>query len=112
MLTEKPVLIDSITAAADLDNKHRFVGLDGDVCGAAAAAIGVLNETTKSGQQAPVVVLGIAITEAGAAVTAGDAVESDASGRAITLAAGVQNGRALDAAAQAGDLIRVIVHGA
>lgn len=44
---------------------------------------------------------------AGAAVAAGAQVQSDASGRAITLAAGVSAGIALNAAAALGDTIAV-----
>jgi hypothetical protein len=40
-------------------------------------------------------------------VAQGAGVESDASGRAITLAAGVQAGRAVDAATAAGQIIRI-----
>ena len=38
----------------------------------------------------------------------GAQVQSDANGRAITLAAGVASGRARDAAAAAGDIIRIL----
>lgn len=48
------------------------------------------------------------LVEAGGAVAVGAQVQSDATGRAITLAAGVAAGRARDAAAAAGDLIRVL----
>ena len=41
-------------------------------------------------------------------IAAGAVVQSDASGRAITLAAGVASGRARDAAAAAGDIIRIL----
>lgn len=52
--------------------------------------------------------MGVILVEAGAAIAAGAEVESDANGKAITKAAGVANGIAWDAAAAAGDLIRVI----
>jgi hypothetical protein len=50
---------------------------------------------------------GIARVVAGGAVTAGTGVESDAQGRAVTLASGVDLGTAMTAAAQAGDIIEV-----
>lgn len=49
----------------------------------------------------------VARVEAGAAVAVGAEVESDASGRGVTFSAGVKLGRALTAAAQAGDIIEV-----
>ena len=51
--------------------------------------------------------------EAGAAIAINAVVASDASGRAITAVSGVGNvqlGKALDAAAGAGEIIRVLVH--
>lgn len=135
MKTAKPILIDSIAAAADVV-KNRFAGLDGNYCGANARALGVFDADTKAGQQAPVMVLGIALVESGAAVTAGANVASDASGKAVaaaalsvsvpaggtavtstaaqptlTVAGGylpqAVNGVALDAASGAGEFIRV-----
>ena len=60
------------------------------------------------GEQAPVNTHGILLVEAGAAIAAGAEVESDANGKAITKAAGISNGFALDAAAAAGDVIRIV----
>lgn len=106
--THQPILTASITATADLDHKHRFVGFNGAYAAAGARAFGTLEVETDAGQQAPVNVLGIVLVEAGAAIAAGAAVQSDASGRAITLAAGIENGVTLDAAAAAGDIIRIV----
>lgn len=83
MLTEKVVLTHSITAAADLDNALRFVGLDGNYCGAGERAAGVLAVSTKQGQQAPVKMSGLLLVEAGGEITAGKRVVSDALGRAV-----------------------------
>lgn len=47
----------------------------------------------------------LAVLEAGAVVAQGAELQSDASGRAITLAAGQRLGRALEAAAGAGSVI-------
>lgn len=55
---------------------------------------------------------GIAKVEAGAAVSRGDQVTSDASGRAVTAATGNNvAGKALQAAGAAGDIIEVYLHG-
>jgi hypothetical protein len=53
---------------------------------------------------------GVPRVVAGAAVAAGAQVQSDATGRAITLAGGVSLGVAATVAAQAGDVIEVIRH--
>ena len=110
MRTEQPTLITSISAAADLSaSKSLFIGFDGDLCAAAAKALGVLNANTDILEQAPVCVSGIALVLSGAAISAGAAVEADANSKAITLAAGISNGYALDAASEADELIRVLL---
>ncbi|MGS5089066.1 capsid cement protein [Hydrogenophaga sp. A37] len=96
----------SVLAAAAL-TKQRFVTAAGAVPAAGAYCPGVANANYDAGEQAGLDTHGIIVVEAGAAVTAGDAVQCDASGRAITLAAGASLARALDAATAAGDLIRV-----
>lgn len=107
-MTEQPILITTIELTAAL-TKNLFVGFDGALCGAAAKALGVLNADTDLGEQAPVTAKGIALVYSGAAVAIGDQVESNAAGKAITLAAGVENGYALDAATGADELIRVLL---
>jgi hypothetical protein len=107
MLTHNPTLVISMTAAADL-TRNRFIGADGDVCAAGALSPGICEYAAAAGEQACVNARGLIIVEAGAAITAGAEVESDALGRAITLDTGKSNGQALDSAAVAGDLIRVL----
>lgn len=51
--TYTPILIDSVLAAADLQQK-RFVGFDGNCCTAGAKALGVVDVTTEKGQYVPV----------------------------------------------------------
>jgi len=97
----------SITAAAAL-TKLRFVGFDGNVCGAGAKALGVADADTASASQVPVNFSGILLVEAGAAINAGVDVDSDASGKAVTHVAGVVNGHTLDAATASGDIIRIL----
>jgi hypothetical protein len=135
MKTEVPGITVSIPAAADLV-KNRFIGVDGNYCAANAKALGVSQTDTKQGQQCPVVTGGVKLVESGGAVAAGEEVVSDANGKAVaatafsvsvpaggtavtsdaaqpdlTEAGGVLpqalNGQALDAAAGAGELIRV-----
>jgi Uncharacterized conserved protein (DUF2190) len=112
MKTEQPILITSITAAADLsDKKNLFIGFDGDVCGNGAKALGVLNANTDQGEEAPVATVGILLVYSGAAVNQGDKIQSDANGKAITYAAGAVNGYSMDSAGGADELIRVLLCG-
>ena len=106
MKTEQPILITSITAAADL-SKNLFIGFDGAVCGNGKKALGVCNAETDSGEQAPLMSIGIALLLSGAAVSIEDKIQSDANGKAITFSSGEANGYALDAATGADELIRI-----
>jgi len=137
MKTEQPLLITSITAAANL-TKNLFIGFDGNLCSANAKALGVSNADTNSGNQVPIMVHGIALVKSGAAITAGNAVVADASSKAVpatafsatvpgsgttvtsssaqpamTLAGSVLpqaiNGHALDSAGGADELIRILL---
>jgi hypothetical protein len=108
MKTEQPVLITTIQAAVDLsDSKNLFIGFDGDICGNGAKALGVLNANTSEDEMAPVMTSGIALVYSAAAISAGAKLQSNASGKALTYAAGEANGYALDAAGGADELIRV-----
>lgn len=106
-LTHHPILTISMTALADLA-RNRFVGADGDVCAAAAAAVGTAEFDVAAGEQASVNAQGLIIVQAAGAIAVGDQVESDANGKAVTLSAGIANGLALDAASADGDLIRIL----
>lgn len=94
--------------ASGVVNAHRFVGTNNAQAGAAANTLGVA-AYYGSDEDTTIDTLGVVSVEAGAAVTAGGLVESDASGRAINKAAGVAVARALDAAAAAGELIRCVL---
>lgn len=96
----------SVLATAAL-TARRFATTAGAVPAAGVFCPGVANDNFDIGEQAGLVTHGIMVVEAGAAVAVDAAIQCDASGRAITLAAGVNLGRALDAATAAGDLIRV-----
>lgn len=106
MKTYQPVLITSVTAAADTV-KHRFIGFGGALCGADQKALGVSDADTKSGQQMPVVVVGIALVEASGAISQGARVFSDANGKATATGTNNPNGHAVDSATGAGEIIRV-----
>jgi hypothetical protein len=76
-----------ITAAGAITAK-RFVGYDGNLCGAGKAAVGVAYWDAASGEQITMYGPGnIVLVEAGGSVTAGDPVGSDSTGRAVTAAA-------------------------
>ncbi len=107
MKTQSPLLILSMAAMA-AQTVNRFVGLDGGVCAAGAKAAGVAQFDADATEQVGVASHGLLLVEAGAAIAAGDEVESDATGRAITKTTGASNGYALDAAAAAGDVIRIL----
>lgn len=107
--TYQPVLITGITAAANLTTKYLFIGFDGNLASAGAAALGVLQAETDSGDEAPVGVQGIFLVVAGEAIDVGEGVEVGTNGKAAALDSGVQVARALDEATQDGDIIRVIM---
>jgi len=108
MKTEQPVLLTSITAAANFSSiKNIFIGFDGNTCGNGDKALGVLNTYSDQNEQAPVMVSGIALVLSGASLSAGAKIQSNASGKAITFSSGEANGYALDAATGADQLIRV-----
>jgi hypothetical protein len=96
----------SILAAVALAPR-RFVTTAGTVPASGVYCPGVANGSFDAGEYAGVDTHGVVLVEAGAAVAVDAAVQCDASGRAITLAAGVSLGRALDAATAAGDFIRI-----
>lgn len=89
---------------------NRFVTAAGAQALADANTLGVCRQGGVSGDKVTVDVIGTAIVEAGAAVSAGATVKSDASGRAITWAtSGAKVGLALEAATAAGQLIEVLL---
>lgn len=107
MQTEKILMATTILAATALA-RYRFANFAGATANATDAALGVPTTAFDAGEQASVATHGEMLVEAGGAVAVGAQVQSDATGRAITLAAGVAAGRARDAAAAAGDIIRVL----
>lgn len=106
----------SLTATAAI-TRRRFViaGATARTCTQASAAtqvaIGVAEEAAAAaGAEVPVRVLGVVQAEAGAAITAGAQVTTDASGRAIAAATGNNvYGVAQTAAGAAGDTVMVLL---
>lgn len=107
MKTEKILLTTTILALVVLA-RYRFVSFLGGVPAAGAAVLGVATTGFDAGEQAGVNTHGEILVEAGAAIAVGAEVESDATGRAVTKTTGVAFGRVRDAAAAAGDIIRVL----
>ena len=89
---------------------NRFITPAGAQSGADANTLGVCRTAGVVGDKAPVDVLGTAIVEAGAAISAGASLKSDASGRAITWAStGAKVGIALQPATAAGQFIEILL---
>lgn len=107
MKTQQPVLTTSVVALVDLP-RFLFAGFNGGLCAAGAKAYGTVAADTEADSVAPINVLGICLVTAGGAIAAGAEVQSDANGKAITKAAGVGNGYAVDAATADGDVIRIV----
>ena len=77
---------------------------------AATNTLGVVRQAAASGDKVTVDVLGSAIIEAGAAITAGATVSSDTVGRAIAWATGAAKvGMALQSATAAGQFIEILL---
>jgi hypothetical protein len=114
MAGKKTVLISAYVAGADVE-ECRFVKISGDYkithASAGSYAVGVSEGKVKSGERIDVLHSGIAeVTVGTGGVTAGGAVESDASGKAVTLDDGVALGIALENGA-VGDIISILIKG-
>jgi len=90
---------------------NRFVAGDGTQTGAAGNALGVGRTAGVSGEHIPVDVIGTAVVETGAAIAANALIEADASGRAVTKAAGVTLARLApgEVATAAGQFVEIIL---
>jgi hypothetical protein len=104
---EITVLQETITLTAAA-TQYRGILLTGAAVSAAGAGYPAATGGA-IGDSIPVVLLGVAIGEAGAAVTAGALLEFDSSGRYITRSAGTIVGRALSGASGAGVQMEVFV---
>lgn len=102
-------LVLSLTATAAIA-QYQPVQASGAPAVAAGNAVGFANTAAASGQLVPVAAGGTALAVAGAAITAGALVEVHTTvTQVVTKAAGVSIGRALNAAAAAGDVIEVFL---
>ncbi len=85
-----------------------FVGVNGAEAAAAANALGVAPNYAEN-EPGTVDTLGLVTVKVQAAIAAGALVEVGTSGRAVTRTAGVIVARAIDAAANADERIRVVL---
>ena len=97
------------TKATGAVAKRRFVTATGAQAGAAANTLGVSRYDVADGEEVPVDTLGTTEVEAGGAIAAGGAVETDANGKAVAQAAGPVVARALEPAAADGDIVEVFL---
>jgi hypothetical protein len=105
-----PKLTLGVVATAAL-TQYRGATVLGAVPAAGANALGIATTGGAIGERVPVAVLGTALAEAGAAISAGAALELDASGRVVTRSTGVTVGRMAPGmtAAAAGDVVEVVL---
>lgn len=108
-MSQKLALLTLSILATAVLTRERFVTAGGAVATAAGNAVGVADTDNAIGDLAPVTAIGTAIVTAGAAIAKGAAVEVGATGKAVTKAAGITVGRALQAAAADGDRIEVLL---
>lgn len=109
--------LTGVQAAADLSGKqYHFVRLSAanQVNQASEAAnsglVGVLQNKPRSGEFATVAYAGLSKVVAGDAITVGDIITTNSSGRAVTVASGqMAAGRALEAAGANGDVITALL---
>lgn len=102
-------LVLSIVATAAIAQFRAVTHTTGAQAGAAVNSLGPAQQAGAIGDAVPVVALGTAIGEAGAAIAAGALLETDANGRYITRSAGAIVGRALTAATALGDQIEMLI---
>lgn len=102
------LLSHTVTAAAAL-TAHRFTTLAGAVPAANAGGLGVTRTAAASGARVTLDVVGTAVVEASAGITAGAAVATTNVGKAVTHSTGVIAGYALQTAGGDGDLIEVLL---
>ncbi|MFV2030803.1 DUF2190 family protein [Neisseria sp. S1] len=110
-LPTKQVVLTTTVKATGKVVANRFVTFAGKQALANEAVLGVSPYDADEGDTLAVDVVGIAVVEAGGAVTVGAKVDTDAQGCAVTHATGEAVGTALSTAAEAGDLIRVLLKG-
>jgi len=109
MATQNISLMSLTVAASATIEAHRFVTAAGVQAAAGGNALGVSRTEANVGEGVAADVIGTAIVEAEAAVAVDDPIEVGADGKAKVQSGGVTVARALQAAANAGDLIEVLL---
>lgn len=104
-----PLYTDTVVASGAIAAR-RFVKHDGAQAGNNEVAYGVARNAAADAEAVAVDVEGVIPVEAGGAIAIGAEVQANADGKAVTLGAGVSNGRAVEASAADGDIIRVHLH--
>jgi len=107
MKTEKILLGVTVQATTAL-SRFRMVDFAGATAVVGKRVLGVAMTDFDLGEQAGVATHGEILVEAGAAIAAGVEIEPDANGRAVAKTTGIAFGVTRDAAAAAGDVIRVL----
>jgi len=102
------------SASPNSGHQYKFVKITGrhqvGLAGADNQAVGVLqNKPQVTGQAATVGFSGITTVRSGGAIAVGAQVSSDASGRAVTAAAGAKLGIAVEASTAADELIAILL---
>jgi hypothetical protein len=110
MLTEQPVLITSIkcTEVGGI-TKNRFISFNGAFGSEGQKSLGVVNADTNADEMTPVTVKGIAIVQSGGPISIGRALQAFDDGTAVQQDSGPLEGYAMDAAASAYQLIRILL---
>lgn len=115
MAVEEGVRSITLPASGDLSSSQYFFGAvntSGQVaaCGDGAKADGVIyNDPAAAGRATQLAIAGRVKVVAGGAVTVGDDISSDSSGRAVPVVSGdFTLGTALEAATAAGDVISIL----
>lgn len=111
MSNQNTALLSLTVVATGAIVADRFITGAGAQTGAAGNALGVARYGGAIGEKITTDVIGTAIVESGAAIAANALIESDASGRAITKAAGVTLARMApgQVATAAGQKVEVIL---
>jgi hypothetical protein len=87
----------------------RATTIAGAQAGAGVTSLGPAMNPAVTGDPTPVVVLGTAICQAGAAIAVGAALETNAAGKYITRTSGTIVGRAITAAAADNDMFEALL---
>lgn len=104
-LTYNSALTISVKASQDIP-KFRFVDYDGNLCGAGERALGISSLEAATGRQISLVILGTMLLESAGVINKGDAVSSDADGKAKLAETGeTVNGYALSSSSGVGSIV-------